>query len=51
MECGASGAHRIVVMRTGRTEIAITASPMCLSKYPISDDNAVDERGKRRSFP
>jgi hypothetical protein len=43
---GTSGAHRIVVMRTGRTEKRHHGvTNVLVDRTPISDDNAVDEGG------
>src|SRR5262245_54297381 len=47
VQCGTSGAHRIVVMRTGRTEKRHHGvTNVLVDRTPISDDNAVDEGGK-----
>ena len=44
VQCGASGAHRIVVMRTGRTEKRHHGvANVLVDRTPISEDNAVDE--------
>ena len=46
VQCGTSGAHRIVVMRTGRTEKRHhSVTNVLVDRTPISDDNAVDEGG------
>ena len=46
VQCGTSGAHRIVVMRTGRTEKRhYGVTNVLVDRPPISDDNAVDEGG------
>ena len=42
---GARGAHRIVVMRTGRTEKRHhSVTDVLVDRTAIADDNAVDER-------
>ena len=46
VQCGTSGAHRIVVMRTGRTEKRHhSVTNVLVDRTPISDDNAIDEGG------
>ena len=46
VQCGTSGAHRIIVMRTGRTEKRHhSVTNVLVDRTPISDDNAVDEGG------
>ena len=44
VQCGTSGAHRIVVMRTGRTEKRHhSVTNVLVDRTPISDNNVVDD--------
>jgi len=44
VQCGTSGAHRIIVMRTGRTEKRHhSVTNVLVDRTPISDNNVVDD--------